>query len=107
MGGRGGGGTPGTVTLYHQTSRRAADAIVRDGFTPTYAEGTEPSYRETQGKFAFLTRKPGAAGGYGDTTVAVTVSRDAVQRDAWSGHVKVALEDLPGPSAFRVLKRRR
>ena len=99
MGGRGAAGIPGsgTVTLYHNTSFENSDRIVRDGFKPTYAEGTEPWDMESEGKYGFFTRRPGVgAAGYGDAIVSVTVPKSVVERDRWSGHWKVLLKHLPG-----------
>ncbi len=85
----------GTVTLYHSTSKKAAESIVKGGFAPTYADGTEAYYVESQGAYGFFTRRPGAQSGYGDTIVKVRVKKSAVERDPWSGHVRVKLADLP------------
>jgi len=85
----------GFITLYHATSDKAAAAIVKEGFAPKYDEGIEASYAQSQGAYGFFTRRPGGQAGYGDATVAVRVSKSAVERDPWSGHVRVKLADLP------------
>lgn len=109
MGGRGAsipGG--GTVTLYHNTSEAAAEAITRDGFRPSYPGGVEPWYQETQGAYGFFTRRPGVgAGGYGNAIVAVTLPKSAVERDRWSGHWKVSLKHLKGAEFKRYRPRQR
>lgn len=97
MGGRGAsipGG--GTVTLYHNTTPRAADSILEGGFRPTYAEGAAQDwYAESEGQYGFFTRRPGVgAAGYGTEIVAVTVPKSAVQRDPWSGHWRVPVSEL-------------
>lgn len=108
VGGRGAAGIPGTgtVTLYHNTSSAAADAIVRDGFTPKYSEGTQSWYTQSEGQYGFFTRRPGVgAAGYGEAIVAVTVPKSAVERDTWSGHWKVRLTHLKGAKFRRHDKR--
>lgn len=87
-----------TIRLYHHTNADAADAIVRDGFTPTYTslgrDSISDEYKASEGQYGFFTRDPGAAAGYGDRIVAVDVPRDVVDVDPWSGHTRVRVEDL-------------
>lgn len=96
----------GFVTLYHSTSSKAAEAIVRDGFAPMYADGTEQSYVESQGQYGFFTRRPGAQGGYGSDVVKVRVPKTAVEKDPWSGHVRVKLSALPKDGFSRYYRTR-
>ena len=108
MGGRGAAGIPGTgtVTLYHNTSPRSADEIVRNGFKPQYDEGMSEAYVKSESRFGFFTRRPGVgAGGYGEAIVAVTVNKADVMRDQWSGHWKVPIAKLKDATFKRHNKR--
>lgn len=100
MGGRGGGGggpassRSSTVTLYHRTSASAARSIVDRGFNPEFRPGTNKSYRDENSQYGFFTKTVKGQEGYGQNVVAVEVPKSAVQRDPWSGHVRVKVEDL-------------
>ncbi|AOT23095.1 hypothetical protein SEA_WILDER_118 [Mycobacterium phage Wilder] len=100
MGGRGGGGggpvssRSSTVTLYHRTSASAARDIVDRGFQPQYRPGMDKSYRDENSQYGFFTKTVKGQEGYGQSVVAVEVPKSAVERDPWSGHVRVKVEEL-------------
>ncbi|AXH67918.1 hypothetical protein J4T99_gp114 [Mycobacterium phage Bromden] len=107
MGGRGGGGggpassRSGMVRLYHRTRDwEDAKAIVEGGFSPTYTKGNKATaddwYKESQGQYGFFTKRVSGQDGYGRHVVAVDVPKSAVERDPWSGHVRVKTEHLKG-----------
>lgn len=110
MGGRGGGGTSvegggGTVTLYHHTSAEAAHSIVRDGFKPTHKHGEADWYVRETSKYGYFSRNKTAQSGYGSHTVSVRVPRRYVERDPWSGHIRVKVNHLP-KNGFRIYEDR-
>jgi hypothetical protein len=88
-----------TVRLYHRTQYpETADAIVREGFKPTFREGIEESYVRENSQYGYFTEDPDAQGAYGQHIVAVDVPRSMVQEDPWSGHYRVPVADLEGRS---------
>jgi hypothetical protein len=100
MGGRGGGGggRSGMVTIYHRTRNEAtARAIAREGFKPTFAPGTNPEYVQHNKQYAFFSTKLKGQRGYGNHVVAVSVPKNVVKHDPYSGQVRVKVADLPKP----------
>lgn len=96
----------GYVTLYHSTSARNAAAITAEGFAPKYAPGTEAFYVSENSQYGFFSRRPGAQAGYGDTVIAVQVKASAVDKDPWSGELRVKISDLPkAPAKYSVYEK--
>lgn len=86
-----------TVRIFHRTQRAdIADAIVREGFRPTFREGANEGYVRENSQYGYFTEGVEGQEGYGFEVVSVEVPRSAVERDPWSGHVRVRIEALQG-----------